>query len=58
VNGEKVCTYIVDFNVTAIDGSVELIEVKGWWTDVAKLKVKLFRATFLTENPSIKFTIL
>jgi hypothetical protein len=57
VNGLKVCTYVCDFRVTHNDGSIELVEVKGYWTREALLKAKLLRATFLKENPTIKFTI-
>lgn len=44
VNGQKVCTYIVDFVVTCRDGSIEYVDVKGYKTDVYKLKKKLVKA--------------
>jgi len=58
VNGEHICNYIVDFKVIHNDGSIELIEVKGFVTDIFKLKEKLLRATYLKENPLIKYTII
>lgn len=57
VNGVLICKYVVDFLVRYADGRRELVEVKGYWTDVAKLKVKLFRATFLRDHPEIIYTI-
>jgi hypothetical protein len=44
VNGQKVCTYIVDFVVHCNDGSIEHVDVKGYKTDVYKLKKKLVKA--------------
>lgn len=58
INGAKICVYVVDFQVEHVNGSLELVETKGYWTDVAKLKLKLFQATFLRENPQVKYTIV
>lgn len=44
VNGEKICKYIMDFVVTKNDGKVQYIEVKGYETQVWKLKWKLLKA--------------
>ena len=44
VNGEKICTYVLDFRVTYADGHVEHVDVKGVRTQVYKLKKKLVRA--------------
>jgi hypothetical protein len=41
VNGVQVATYVSDF---LVDG--EVVEVKGYWTPVAKLKWKLFCALY------------
>jgi len=57
VNGVKVCTYIPDFKVIHNNDTIELVEVKGFKTSVFKLKLKLFKATYLKENPEIKYTI-
>lgn len=57
VNGDKIATYICDFRVIWNSGKEELIEVKGMWTPVAKLKLKLFQALYLKEHPEIKYTI-
>lgn len=57
VNNRKICDYVVDFLVRYADGRKELIEVKGMWTDVAKLKRKLFEATWLADHPNIAYRI-
>jgi hypothetical protein len=45
VNGMKICNYYMDFRVVNNDGSIEYHEVKGYETDVWKLKWKLLKAT-------------
>lgn len=57
VNGDLICTYKCDFIVRYADGRKELVEVKGYWTPEAKLKLKIFRATFLKDHPEISYTI-
>lgn len=54
VNGVLVCTYIVDFVVTHLDGREELIEIKGFETPEWRIKEKLFRALY----PDIKLTVV
>lgn len=46
VNGHHICNYFIDFKVTLIDGSVEYHEVKGFETDVWKIKWKLTKALY------------
>lgn len=58
VNGVKVTTYRADYFVTYSDGSQEIIEVKGFFTDYAKLKWKLFTAIYEHEHPEIKITMI
>lgn len=58
VNGFKICTYIPDFKVLHNDGSIEWVECKGMWTDVARMKVKLFEAIYLHDRPNERFTII
>lgn len=36
-------TYRADFVVTKKDGSKKIVEAKGYWTAVAKLKMKLLK---------------
>jgi hypothetical protein len=58
VNGEKICDYIVDFLVRYADGRKELVEIKGFLTRDAAIKIKLFKATFLRDHPEIIYTII
>lgn len=48
INGEKICTYILDFLITYPDGTKEYIDVKGYKKGVAyqyfKIKSKLLKA--------------
>ena len=54
VNGEHICNAIVDFMVIHnFPRSVEYVEVKGYATDVWKLKRKLIEALY----PDIVYTI-
>jgi len=54
VNEQKICTVVVDFQVYHLDGSRECIEVKGWESEVYRIKAKLFRATY----PKVKYTVV
>mgnify|MGYP001572130955 FL=1 len=46
VGGTLVTTYVADFVVTFVDGRREIHEVKGFRTDVYKIKKKLFEAIY------------
>ena len=58
VNNVHICNHFIDFEITHKDDSIELIEVKGFETDVWILKRKLLEATFLRENPQITYTVV
>jgi len=58
VNGMKICNYRVDFRVVNNDDSITWYETKGLWTDVARLKVKLFEAAYLSDRPNERFEII
>lgn len=58
VNGFKICRYIMDFRLTHNDGSVELVETKGFETDVWRMKFKLLEAIYSKEYPEITLTVL
>lgn len=45
-NGVKICTYKVDFVVTHLDGTTDYEDVKGYVTDIYKLKKKLVKAFY------------
>ena len=53
VNGMHICNVIVDFRVVHLDGTIEYVEVKGYATDVWKLKRKLVQAV----HRNIKYTV-
>jgi hypothetical protein len=57
VNGRKICDHVCDFLVRYADGRKELVEVKGRWTPEARVKRKLFEATFLADQPDIRYRI-
>lgn len=54
VAGNKICDYIADFHVKFADGHYEAHEIKGYSTEVWKLKAKLFRVLY----PEIKLVVI
>lgn len=50
INGVHICNYFIDFKVYFIDGRIEYHEVKGYETDVWKLKWKLSKAIYPDNN--------
>jgi len=48
----------MDFEITHNDGSLELLEVKGYETDVWRLKWKLLHALYAASHPEIKISII
>lgn len=46
INGVKICTYYADFLVQYGNGKREVQDVKGYKTDVYKLKKKLVEAIY------------
>lgn len=58
VNGQHICDYYIDFEIEHNDGSKEMIEVKGFQTEVWRLKWKLFEAIYNKEHPDIKLTVI
>lgn len=58
VNGYHIANYYVDFRVVNKDDSIELHEVKGMELETWKLKRKLLEATYLQENPGIKYIVI
>ena len=55
---EKVCRYYVDFEIIHRDGSVELAEVKGFETEVWRLKWRLLEIIYGKKHPEIKLTVI
>jgi len=50
VSDKLICNYYVDFKVVLCDGVIEYHEVKGFETDVWRIKWKLAHALFGKEN--------
>jgi len=46
LNDVKICTYVADFSYFKQDGHFVVMDVKGFKTDVYRLKKKLFRACY------------
>ena len=58
VNEKKICNYFIDFKVIYPDGSVELIEVKGFETPRFKLVWKLTEALLDELEPNAKLVLV
>jgi hypothetical protein len=58
VNGYKICTYIVDFRIFHKDKSIEWVETKGFVTDVARIKMRMFEAIYLHNKPNERYTVV
>lgn len=58
VNGFKIADYIMDFEITHNDDSLELVETKGFETDVWRMKWKLLEAIYSVDHPEIKITLV
>ena len=58
VYGQHICNYYIDFVVYYPSGEVEYVEVKGFATQLWRLKWKLFEAIYNKEHPEIKLTII
>lgn len=50
INEVHICNYFMDFEVFYTDGRVEYHEVKGYETDVWKIKWKLAKALYPDHN--------
>jgi len=57
-HGKHICNYYIDFVIEHNDGSEEYVEVKGFETDVWRMKWKMFEAQMEAENPRAKLTIV
>lgn len=50
---ERAITYIADFRVTYADGHVEVVDVKGYRTDVYRIKRKLLLKQLAADENTI-----
>lgn len=53
-----VAHYSVDFLVVYATGETHAIETKGKWTREAKLKRRIFEATWLRANPTVRYRVI
>ncbi len=51
VNDEHICNYYIDFRVVNTDGSVDYIEIKGFPTDLWRIKFRITKAAFDDLTP-------
>jgi hypothetical protein len=54
----KICTYILDFEITHNDKTIEFIEIKGFETAIWRLKKKLFEAIYLPVHKNTRYTVI
>lgn len=54
MGGKRIGYYVVDFKVIRPDNTVYYVEVKGYWTSLAKWKVKHFKL----EYPNLELIIV
>jgi hypothetical protein len=54
----KLFRYIPDFFVEYADGHFEIIEAKGYVTDIFRFKWKIFEAVYNKEHPDILLKII
>ena len=54
VNNVPICKVVVDFKVFNVDGTVDLVEIKGFETETFRLKKKLLLACY----PGICYTVI
>lgn len=58
VNGKHIANYFIDFKIILEDNSVELIEVKGFSTDLWALKWKLTEALLDEIEPGARLVLI
>jgi hypothetical protein len=58
VNGVFICSYFVDFRVTLKDGTIQYHEVKGFFTELFRLKWKLCMALKEEIDPGSEWIVI
>jgi len=54
IGSNKICKYLLDFEVIYADGRTEYVDVKGISTDVYKIKKKLVEACYPIKIKEVK----
>lgn len=57
VEGVRVALYLMDFEIWHLNGSIEWVEVKGYQTDLWKLKWKMLQAMLPRYRKQLKTNI-
>lgn len=57
VNGYHICDYYVDFQIFHNDGTTEFTELKGYSTEVFRIKWKIFCALY-EDDSNYKLTLI
>lgn len=57
VNGVHICNYFMDFRVMLVDGTIEYHEVKGYATQLWRMKWRLLEAT-IQEHENAKLVLI
>lgn len=57
-NGKLICNYYCDFRLLHNDDSYELVETKGYETDIYRFKRRLLEALWLPEHPDHTYTVV
>jgi hypothetical protein len=58
VNGKHIAFYYVDFKVVMADDSIQFHEVKGFETDVWKMKWRILEATLCDIEPGAELLVI
>lgn len=58
VNNQHICNYYVDFRVEYTNRRIELVEVKGFETEIYRLKRKLMEALYLPNHPDEEYVVV
>jgi hypothetical protein len=56
-HGKHIANYFIDFVITHNDGSKEFLEVKGYPTEVWRIKWKMLEAQLAEEDPMAIMTV-
>jgi hypothetical protein len=57
IKGIKICRYYVDYRVVRNDGTIEYIEAKGLWSEIARIKARLMESVYIPENPLATYRV-
>lgn len=58
IYSQPICKYYMDFEITHNDGTIEMVEIKGFQTEIWRLKWKILEAIYEKEHPEIILTII